>query len=269
MAPLFRRFEAAHRSLIGGDAATAARTLRELVAADSENPVFVGALAEALQATGELAPAISAYERATALSPSDGRAWYNLGVALRDAGRLPEATRALREALRLDPRDAEAQNGLGIVESMRGDAEAARAAFAHAVELDPQNAATFNNLGNALRAEGRFDEAANAYQKALVLSPDYPDALNGWGVVEVARQRPAAALPMLQRALALAPNAHEIQLNLAVAYELHGDVERARQAYSDFLAATASDPQFQSQRPAVRQRMLSLGQAPTAAPSRR
>jgi len=269
MAPLFRRFEEAHQALAAGDAAKAASTLRELVAADAANAVFTGALAEALHATGDLAPAIAAYRRATELSPSDGQAWYNLGVALREAGRLQEATAALLEALRRDPRDAEAQNGLGIAESMRGDAAAAEAAFARALELDPQNAVTANNLGNALRAQGRLDEAAAAYQKALTLSPDYADALNGWGALEVGRQRPAAGVPMLERALVLAPGKHEIQLNLAVAYELLGDAERARRAYSDFIAATASDPQFQSQRSAARQRLQSLEAARAAAPSRR
>jgi len=259
MAPLFRRFEEAHERLLEGKAAEAAAALGQLVREDRQNSVFVGTWAQALRAAGQREPAIQAYLRATELSPNDGQAWYNLGVALREAGRIEQASQALLEALRRDPRDAEAQNGLGVAESMRGNTAAAREAFGRAVELDPRNAAAQNNLGNALRSEGRLEDAAAAYRQAIAVAPDYADALNGLGVLEVGRNRPADGIPLLQRALTLAPGEHEIQLNLGVAYELLGDRAQAIATYRDFLRAAATDPQFAPQRAAVRQRLKNLG----------
>ena len=60
-------------------------------------------------------------------------------------------------------------------------------------------------------------------------------------------------MPLLERALTLAPDQHEARLNLAIAYEMAGDVPRALEAYREFLTRTRDDPAFAEQRRAARQ----------------
>jgi len=249
---LFRAFEEAHAAYVAGRADEARRRYEDLVAADPENPVFIGQLAELCRHSGNLARAVELYRRAVAIAPADRDARYNLAVTLQEAGRREEAFEALKEAIAVDPGRPEAHNALGIALALRGDLEAARGELARAVELDPHDARAFNNLGNVLRDLKRFDEATEAYTRAAAVSPTYADPLNGLGTLEVQRGRAAAAVGYFERALALAPTLQEARLNLAIARELSGDAPGAIAAYREFLARTEGDREYEAQRRAAR-----------------
>jgi len=261
MVGLFRGFEEAHRATAEGRLEDAKRELERMVAADPDNPVFVGQLAEAYRRTDQPQRAVELYRRAVALAPSDRDARYNLAITLREAGRPEEALAALTAAITLDPANPEAHNALGITLSARGDLEAARAQFAEAIRLDPHGAAARNNLGNALRDLKRADEAEAAYRAAIDLAPRYADPWNGLGTLEIQRDHYAAAIADLDRALALAPALREAELNRAIALQLSGQREAAAKAYRDLVAATAAEPQSNVQRQAAMQLLARLEQA--------
>lgn len=263
---LFQRFERAHNLLASGDAEAAMTALSELealVAADPENPVFRGKLAQAWKERGELDRAVPLYRQAAEDAPDDPEAWYNLATALQQAGRTDEAREALATALHLDPSRPEAHNTLGIVHLAEGRPDAARQEFELAARLDPRNAHALNNLGNVLRSLRRPAEAEDAYRRALAAAPRYAEPLNGLGTLEVERDRPAAALSYFEQALRLAPRYHEVRLNRAIAYDMAGETEAAAAAYREFLAETGQDPQFTQQRRAAQQLLARLANRAT------
>lgn len=267
---LFQRFERAHNRLAGGDAEAALSELEALVAADPENPVFRGKLAQAWKERGQLDRAVPLYRQAAADAPDDPEAWYNLATALQQAGRMAEAREALTTAMHLDPSRPEAHNTLGIVHLAEGRPDAARQEFELAAQLDPRNAQALNNLGNVLRSLRRPAEAEDAYRRALAAAPRYAEPLNGLGTLEVERDRPAAALSYFEQALRLAPRYHEVRLNRAIAYDMAGETEAAAAAYREFLAATEEDPQFSEQRRAAQQLLARLADRATGlAPDQR
>jgi choline-sulfatase len=255
---LFQRFERAHNLLGSGDSRSALSELEALVAADPENPVFRGKLAQAWKERGELGRAVPLYRQAAEDAPDDPEAWYNLATALQQAGRIAEAREALTTAMHLDPSRPEAHNTLGIVHLAEGRPDAARQEFELAAQLDPRNAHALNNLGNVLRSLRRPAEAEDAYRRALAAAPRYAEPLNGLGTLEVERDRPAAALSYFEQALRLAPRYHEVRLNRAIAYDMAGETEAAAAAYREFLAATGEDPQFSQQRRAAQQLLARL-----------
>ncbi|MEA2559025.1 MAG: arylsulfatase [Acidobacteriota bacterium] len=267
---LFQRFERAHNLLGSGDAQAALSELEALVAADPENPVFRGKLAQAWKERGELGRAVPLYRQAAEDAPDDPEAWYNLATALQQAGQTGEAREALTTAMHLDPSRPEAHNTLGIVHLAEGKPDAARQEFELAAQLDPRNAHALNNLGNVLRGLRRPEEAADAYRRALAAAPRYAEPLNGLGTLEVERDRPAAALSYFEQALRLAPRYHEVRLNRAIAYDMAGETEAAAAAYREFLAATGQDPQFSEQRRAAQQLLARLSNRATGvAPDQR
>ena len=89
-----------------GDAAEAARLLRESLAAAPIQPLGWVNLGIALAAAGDPAGAAEAYERALALDPHEAVALFNLGNLRQRAGDLPSAEQAYRRAV-------EADRGLG------------------------------------------------------------------------------------------------------------------------------------------------------------
>lgn len=263
---LFQRFERAHNRLGSGtpaDVEEALTELESLVAADPENPVFRGKLAQAWKERGQLDRAVPLYRQAAEDAPEDPEAWYNLATALQQSGRMDEAREALEKAMHLDPARPEAHNTLGIVHLAKGRPDAAREEFELAVRLDPRNAQALNNLGNVLRSLGRTAEAEDAYRKAMQAAPRYAEPWNGLGTLEVDRERPAAALSYFEQALRLAPRYHEVRLNRAIAYDLAGRTEPAVAAYRDFLAATERDPQYLEQRRAAQQLLARLSNRAT------
>lgn len=267
---LFQRFERAHNLLGSGDARTALSELEALVAADPENPVFRGKLAQAWKERGELARAVPLYRQAAEDAPDDPEAWYNLATALQQAGRIGEACQALTTAMHLDPSRPEAHNTLGIVHLAEGRPDAARQEFELAAQLDPRNAHALNNLGNVLRSLRRPAEAEAAYRRALAAAPRYAEPLNGLGTLAVERDKPAEALSYFEQALRLAPRYHEVRLNRAIAYDMAGETEAAAAAYREFLAATGQDPQFSEQRRAAQQLLARLSDRATSlAPDQR
>lgn len=260
MVRAFGQFEEANRELQRGHATASAARLAPLVEADPDNAVFRGLLAKAYRRRGDLARAIALYREASAQAPDDPEVRYNLAVTLQEAGRTQEALAAVADAIRRDPSRPEAHNALGISLSQTGRLVEALAEFDRAAALDPRDPQAQNNRGNVLRQLGRVEEAESAYRRAIELAPRYAESFNGLGALEVARGRPAEAVSDFRRALELAPQYHEVRLNLGIAFETLGDLPSALASYRDFVAASAADPGFATQRAVARQLIARLSE---------
>lgn len=122
---------------------------------------------------GRLAEAAGAFERAVALDPGNGNAFYGLGNVYAEMGRWADAVNAYYKAVSLNREDVEALNNLGVALAMRGQHVQAAGAFQRAIKIYPKWAEPHYHLGEARRALGQEAEAREAFERALRLRPDY------------------------------------------------------------------------------------------------
>jgi arylsulfatase A-like enzyme/Flp pilus assembly protein TadD len=107
----------------------AARVLREVLAADPDNPKAFETLGLVALRQGRWAEARERSEEALALNAGLPWAWNNLGVALYQLGRHAEALDAWQKAVEVDPRLFDALFNLGVKAAAHGRPQVARRAL--------------------------------------------------------------------------------------------------------------------------------------------
>lgn len=227
-------FEDALASINSERPAEALPSLAKIAAVYPASPIFQSTYAGALSASGRKKEALDRFRDAVKRWPADASLYHELAVVARELGQTAEASRAEEAAVAIDGKAPAAHNGRGLLLADAGNNKEAAAAFAEAVRLDPTNAVYLANLGNAARAIGDLDAAASAYRRALELSPKLSDAANGLGVILVQQKKPAEAIKWLELAAA-DPSFVEAQLNLGIALQENGDIDRAKAQYRKVL----------------------------------
>ncbi len=155
------------------------------------------------------------------------------GWAMQLDGLPSEAEPLLREAARLRPKDPRAWKMLGVIEADSGRVDEAIASFRRAVEYEPTSAASWNNLGFLLLSAGEYAEASAALSKAVSLDGSVARYRHNLGFALAASGKMTEALATFRSASSEA----DAQSNLALAYELAGDIEKARIHYQKAVAA--------------------------------
>lgn len=168
-------------------------------------------LALSLENLGEMAKALTMYERAVALDPADTDLYLNLGLAawrmalhpaaekffrlycemepdqpmgwnnlagvLRDVSRFDEAIEVARAAIMRMPHEALLWNTVGTILVELADFEQAGIFYREALRLDPKFARAWHNLGYSLHHTGPLDQALDAYDHALSLMSEPRDRI--------------------------------------------------------------------------------------------
>lgn len=183
---------------------------------DRRQPAVWNNLGVALREQDKLTEAVAAYRKALAVAPDFSDALSNLGGALNRLGRPDEAIPALRRAIARAPDHAEALNNLGSALFQQGALHEAEAVLQRALQAAPRLAEGWNNLGNVLAELGRFDAAVAAYDKALAARPHYAEAAANLGMALHSLNRTDEAVAVLRRAIELRPGYEQ-----AEAYLLH------------------------------------------------
>jgi tetratricopeptide (TPR) repeat protein len=130
---------------------------------DAASHFLLGCL---LEQKGEHDQAIVAFQRASALDPTNPEALYNLGTMLLLRGEVLPASRMLEKAVLIRPDNAPSYNNLAKAYFLAGLPELAVAAYEEALRRDPSNAIALKNL--LLLAEAaRMDAAAATYRRRL------------------------------------------------------------------------------------------------------
>jgi tetratricopeptide (TPR) repeat protein len=129
------------------------------------------AQAQAAEASGDLAGAITKYQEIVNLEPSLGPAWNNLGALYFKQGRFGEAADALRHGLRVDPSMTSASALLGIALFQMADYQQARATLEAAVKANPSDINAQLFLVNDLTRLGDFETAANHLRQIVARQP--------------------------------------------------------------------------------------------------
>jgi tetratricopeptide (TPR) repeat protein len=264
-------------ALDGGRADEARELCRGLLAAQGERPASLRVLARAERVRGDPDAALTALERALALTPEDVDLRLEQAACLAGAGRTDEAAAALGRALDAQPGDARLHNRAGEMLGRMGRADAARRAFERALTLAPELAAARYNLGllcsaagdaaaavglfrrvcrerpqrpepwlqlgGALNLQGQYDAAADALDRHLALAPS---SVPGWTWLGAARQfqgRFDDAEGCYRRAIALDPGAADAHANLGRLLQAQGRPQDAAVALRRALAQAPRHPQ--------------------------
>jgi len=108
--------------------------------------------------------------KAAALLPAQSRPHFLLGVALERSGQLAAAASAFENAVVLDPQDVDTLVHLGDAYLALNRPTNAETKFRNVIELQPQEARALLGLARSLDAQ-KNAEAANAYQNYLAVRP--------------------------------------------------------------------------------------------------
>lgn len=128
----------------------------------------------ALHAEGQLERALSAFENARALAPSDPNTTVANATLLVALSR-PQAAYRLLLALEKElMASAEGATNLGIAAEACGDLVKAETAYRQALTLDPTHVRALTNAALLAGSQSRWTEAIAAAEQAVVLAPDEP-----------------------------------------------------------------------------------------------
>lgn len=192
--------------------------------ADAAYPHYLRA--KVFSALNQVPQAVEQLQEAVALKPDFGEAWSDLGLARKTALNEAGALTAYERAVELNPSDAVAQYRLGAEYLRGGDSHAAVEHLEQAYRLNPEDQSTLNSLQSALRQDGKPEEA-NAIKQKLseLLRKKDQISQNALAAVRLNNEGASleksgdlrAALAKYRQALNLNPEHVGIRVNYAVA----------------------------------------------------
>jgi tetratricopeptide (TPR) repeat protein len=189
-----------------------------------------------LEKRGQLAEAVTSYQKVLAREPSNIDALVRLGHIQLSQGQLEASAQALRRAVTLRPDHALGQTLLGMVLTRIGQLQEALDCFEHATAAGPVSEVVLIHMASVLWALGRHTEAVGTFDRALAIDPANVGALNNRGLALQALGRDAEAAESFRRALAVNPGSPECQFNLANVLNRMGRHEEAVTYYRSALS---------------------------------
>lgn len=159
---------------------------------------------------------------------ADPAAQVFAAVQLLDAGRCQEALDRLAPLERGGARDAVVARMMSSAYLGLGDYEGAYRECALAMELEPPAAWHYERLALIRERQRRYGEARGWYRKAVETEPGNPRLLESLGLVCVALRDYAPAADAFDRCLRLEPANARVRRFAIGAYQLAGDLARAR-----------------------------------------
>lgn len=194
----------------------AVRAFQQAAALDSDDPLVLSNLAQALDEQGGAeADGLALHQQAVAADPFNGVARYNLAVALRSTGRLTESVTQFRKVIEVAPNLDDALLGLGSALFDLDDYSAAADSFAEALHRRPSWPEALTNAGLTAKQQGFLDHALILCRRAVECRPDYAVGWTNLGGVLERLNRQDEALAAFETAAKLAPEAEAALPNLA------------------------------------------------------
>ncbi len=134
---------------------------------------------------GQREESVEAFRHSLELNAGYLPSWINLGYVLCELGRATEAVDCLSSALKLDPKSQEAHCNLGVAFLRLQKFKNAEAHLREAVRINPGYLNAFLNLSRALAHQGRLPEAILIAERATEMSKQSPSALADLGTLYV------------------------------------------------------------------------------------
>ncbi len=219
----------------------------------------------------------------------EAEATRDLGEAYLRDRKFTQALQELLKAEKLNPNDHFLQNDLGLAYYYKKQYDRAIPHFKKALDIKPDYGPAMNNLGNAYAAQKQWDLAIEYYVKAteialyatphypltnlgdvyyeikdytrsedyylqaLDMNPDFVVALRGLARTYIALDRVEEAIVKLEKAAKIAPDQPLLHYDLAKAYQLSGNLTKARYAYEAVIRLAPDSPLADEAQLAIKQ----------------
>lgn len=172
---------------------------------------------------------------ATEADPKCGQAFHMLALALENLGEMARAITMYERAVALDPSDTDLYLNLGLAAWRMGMNEIAEKFFRLYCELEPNQPMGWNNLSGVLRDTSRFDEAIEVCRAAILRMPEQPLLWNTLGTILVELKDFDQAAIFYREALRLDPDFARAWHNLGYGIHHTGALDEAMAAYDKAL----------------------------------
>jgi serine/threonine protein kinase/tetratricopeptide (TPR) repeat protein len=202
---------------------------------NQNQPEILLALGSVYTASGRTAEGIAELKRALQAAPNSDEAYSRLGWAYLNSARSSEAIQSFKKAIEINPYYWMNHNNLGNAYYQLGSYVEAVSSYRRVIELDPNNPYAYNNLGAVLLQSGRFQEALEPLQKSLQFSAD-GQAYSNLGIAYFYLKQYDKAIAAYEKSVQLVPNSDMFIGNLAEAYDLAGQKDRARTTFEQAIS---------------------------------
>jgi len=157
----------------------------------------------------------------------NGLAWHVLAICREKAGHLAHALTAYEQALKLNPTDANIAHDLGRLAQRLGHLEIAEKLMLKFLAAEPGHVEGTNNLACVLRDQKRYAEAIDVLRDLIAIEPEQPTLWNTLGTVLTDQGQMAPSLTFFEEALRLDPGFAKARYNRANARQPLGDPQGA------------------------------------------
>lgn len=202
-------------------------------------------LAAAARASGQLEAAVNIYQKLLRAEPDAPAVRAALAETLFEQGAnaraVAEYDHALSGPIASDDVKAAALVGRGRAYLALGRPAAAERDFDFALGLRPASAVALNGRGVAADMQGRHGEAQDLYRMALAHDPGNERVRSNLGLSFALAARFDDAVAELAPIAAIADRAPKARHNLALAFGLMGEGEKAKKLTNDSLGVVAAE----------------------------
>jgi len=218
-------------------------------------------------ALGQTAEAINAYEKSVAAKPDVFESNLNLGLMLAKADQ-PDAEKYLRAATKLKPIDHPDQNQeqawLALAHVLEGNQpEEALEAYGHAAKLQPKDPEPHLSAASLLFRQNKYADAEQRYRQALTADPKSADALIGIANIYARGDRLTEAADTLRQLVSLQPDYAPAHFELARVLEAD---KKHDEAIAEYQAGLKLSPNDKDAQLALAHALTTAGKYQDAAP---
>ena len=176
--------------------------------------------------TGHSPEAVSEFQLALGLEPTNEAAVLGLAQAYVHEGKITEAEKAFQQAIQAHPNSRDCYNNFGAFYVGRAQYEEALEMYHHAIQIAPEWYATYSNVGVIYNEMGQYEKAVDPLKKSIALRPSYAGYVN-LGVSYFGLNKYAEATEAYQEAAKLDPQQYVIWGNLGELLLLSGKKDQS------------------------------------------
>lgn len=173
----------------------------------------------------------------------------DIGIKYGKKGDLHKAIETCSRAIKLNERDDRAYDCRGYAYYMKRDFDKAIRDFSKAIQINPQNASSYKFRGIVYDTEGHRNEAVRDLSRAIKLNRRDADSYFDRGFVYYRSGEYKAAINDYNRAIALKTDYADVYYNLACAYSILKDEEKACKFLSTAIEKGFSDISYMRRDP--------------------
>ena len=189
--------------------------------------VFFSNRGGVLVAKGDVDRGITDFDQALRINPNLMRALLDRGNAFRGKGLYDRAIADYDQAIKLEPKNVLLFNTRGNTYYTKKDYERAIADFEASIQINPNQAGIFNLRGHVYFAKKEYDRAIVEYDQAIKLDPNLTFAYLSRGNSYYAKKDYDRAIADYDQAIRISPNLARAFNARGNAYSSKGDYEHA------------------------------------------